>query len=262
MAFEWIDTIKDKWPSGIAANIDVTNIFAALYGGSFKSIAANFLRPAYYIRFSGQKDIALEFDGITMLRPSASANITTAPVEGGSYQSINKVRQPGQIMCSIIVNGFGLGGFDFRVLDYLANQAYGHGHAPQAILARIKLLLDTTNLYDIETPKETFVGYDLINTNYQVTHATGVSMLTIQLTFQEVLQRLSVTLSGNNVASSATKKPTEEQLSNAVKNTYPLESYPKNISVRKASALKNATDSNVHIDRMTAAIKQLVKGLH
>lgn len=259
--------ISDKLPSGIAANIDVTNIFAALYGGTFKSIAASFLRPAYYIRFSGQKDIALEFDGLTMLRPNASANITTAPVEGGSYQSINKVRQPGQVMCSIIVKGFGLGGFDFRLLDYLANQGYGHGLMPQAILAKIKILLDSTNLYDIETPKETFVGYDLINTNYQVTNSTGVSMLTIQLTFQEVLQRLSVTLSGSNVATSGTKTADKNQLTKAGNNVKkanpPSESFPlPPYHPRQVSALPKATGAGSDIiNNMNYLVSQLVAGL-
>jgi len=185
-------------PSGIAADIDVTKIFAALQGGTLKSIAVTAFRPAYYIRLSGEETIALKVDGIANLKSTGNATITKAPVEGGTYQSINKVRQPNQLVATVIINGFGLGNINFKFIDEAAAMITNSVVRPTDTLSRIKYMINATQLYDIETPKETFTGYDLVNYSYQVSNSTGVSMLTVQMTFEEVLQVMQVSLSSEN----------------------------------------------------------------
>lgn len=188
-------------PSGVAANIDVTHIFAALQGGTLKSVAANIFRPAYYIRLAGQRDIALEVNGVSELQNTGTAVVTTSPIEGGTYQVINKVKQPTQIICSVILNGFGLANFDFRILERAAGWLTDSVRTPPVeTLKRIKDMINSTSLYDIETPKETFRGYDLINYRYMTSNKTGVTMLTVQLTFQEIIQKLQVNLAGGTAS--------------------------------------------------------------
>ena len=176
-------------------SLNAANVFNALSGASVSSILNSTLGPSYVIR-SSDGETALEFSGMVSLAPAGRANITNAPVELGKYQSINKVREPNRIQCSIVVTGLsGYSGNLPNIFDLtLTSQS--------TALATIQNMLATANTYDIETPKETLESYDLTGWSYRVTAQSGVTMLTIMLDFQEVIQSMGVQLSG---AQSSTK---------------------------------------------------------
>lgn len=181
-------------------DLNTADIFNAIGGGSPLSIIDSVLHPQYVIRFSGTSDVALEFSGMASIQPSGRAQITNAPVEGGKYQSINKVKEPGVVRCEIIVSG--LTGFSGGIPDIFDLTFTSQSDA----LRTIKVMLETAGIYDIETPKETLESYDLIDHSYEVNSQHGVSMLRVYLYFQEVMQQMEVVLSG----AQANAKPTSD----------------------------------------------------
>lgn len=190
-------------------DLNTADIFNAIGGGSPLSIIDSALSPSYAIRYNGTGYVALEFSGLASIQPSGRAQITNAPIEGGQYQSINKVKEPSRVQCSIIINGLtGFNGSIPNIFDLtLASQS--------EVLRTIQVMLRTTGLYDIETPKETLVSYDLVDHAYEVNHQKGVTLLVVYLEFQEVMQQVDVILSG----AQSENKPTNDQISQGVTGT-------------------------------------------
>lgn len=176
-------------PNMSILNVNTNAIFSALGGASPLSIINSVLHPSYSIRKSGTAEIALEFSGLAAIQPSGSATITTAPVEQGKYQSINKVLRPGRVIAEIVIDGLtGFSGAVPNIFDLtLISQS--------ATLDTIKKMLVATALYDIDTPKDTYTGYDLIDYAYSVSSSRGVTMLVVHLVFQEALSVAEVSLS-------------------------------------------------------------------
>ncbi len=189
--------------------LNTADIFNAIGGGSPLSIIDSVLHPQYVIRDSKTGDVALEFSGMASIQPSGSAHITTAPVEGGAYQSINKVRNPSVIRCEIIITG--LTGFTGQMPNIFDLTLTSQSDA----LKTIKTMLETASTYDIETPKETFKSFDLVDHSYTVTSQTGVTMLIIYIDFQEVIQQMEVAVSN----SQADNKPVYDDVSQGVTGT-------------------------------------------
>lgn len=184
-------------------DLNTADIFNAIGGGSPLSIIDSVLHPQYVIRYNSTSFVALEFSGMASIQPGGRAQITNAPVEEGKYQSINKVREPSVVRCSIIING--LTGYSGAIPDIFSLTLTSQSETLRAI----QVMLSTAGLYDIETPKETMTGYDLVDYDYEVNSQRGVSMLTVYLTFQEVIQQMEVILSG----AQATKQLTNDKIS-------------------------------------------------
>lgn len=184
-------------------DLNTADIFNAIGGGSPLSIIDSVLHPQYVIRNSSDNSVALEFSGMASIQPGGRAQITNAPVEGGKYQSINKVKEPSIVRCAIIITGLtGYTGGIPNIFDLTFT-------SQSETLNTIKDMLAAANTYDIETPKETLQSYDLVDHSYEVNSQHGVSMLTVYLFFQEVMQQMEVVLSG----SQSTNKPTNDEIS-------------------------------------------------
>ncbi|HEE0108302.1 TPA: hypothetical protein R6W23_004428 [Citrobacter gillenii] len=183
-------------------SLNTADIFNAIGGGSPLSIIDSVLHPQYVIRYHDTSFIALEFSGLASIQPVGRAQITNAPVEDGKYQSINKVKEPSRVRCSIIVDGLtGFNGSIPNIFDLtLTSQS--------ETLRNIQVMLNTTGLYDIETPKETLESYDLVGHYYEVNSQKGITMLTIYLEFQEVMQQMEVIISG----AQSEDKPTDDKI--------------------------------------------------
>lgn len=170
-------------------SLNAANILNALDGGGITSILNSTLHPTYAI-LSTDGSTALEFSGMVSIAPSGRASATTAPVEGGTYQSINKVREPNRIQCAVVISGLtGYAGSIPNIFDLtLTSQS--------SVLSTIQTMLGSANTYDIETPKAMYESYDLVGWSYNVTSQTGVSLLTVHLEFQEIIDQMEVQLSG------------------------------------------------------------------
>lgn len=190
-------------------SLNTADIFNAIGGGSPLSIIDGVLHPQYVIRNSKTNAVALEFSGMASIQPGGRAQITNAPVENGKYQSINKVKEPSLVRCSIVIKGLtGLTGEIPNLFDLTFT-------SQSSTLETIKKMLESAITYDIETPKETLQSYDLVDHDYSVDSQHGVSLLVVYLTFQEVMQQMEVVLSG----SQSNSKPTNDAISQGITGT-------------------------------------------
>lgn len=169
------------------ASLNVVSVFNAIGGGSPLSILTSILKPSYVIRSEDGK-IKLPFDGMKSLNASGSANVVTAPVEKGKYQTINKVKEPNQLKCEILLDG--LTGFSGNIPN-IFNMTLT---SQNASLKMIQEMIGKAAIYNIETPKGNYDSYDLVNWSYQVSSQTGVTLLTVSLYFAEIMQQMEVTL--------------------------------------------------------------------
>lgn len=227
-------------------SLNTADIFNAIGGGSPLSIINSTLKPSYVIRQSGGGASAIEYSGMMSIEPSGRASITTAPVEAGKYQSINKVREPNRLRCSIVVSGLsGFSGNIPNIFDLtLTSQS--------STLATLKTMLATAAQYDIETPKETLEGYDLTDWSYKVTAQSGVTLLTIFLDFQEVIDQMEVQLSG----SQSNTKPTANDIASG---TTGVSSITKDGNA-KTSALDDLSKSWNNLKKATGQLTDQVTG--
>lgn len=188
-------------------DLNVSDIFNAIGGGSPLSIINGILHPQYVIRKHNSPTVALTFDGMLSIAPEGRATIVTAPIEKGKYSSINKVKQPNRIRCAVVLNG--LSGFTGSIPNIF--NLPSSGVAQSSTLDTIKSMLENAETYDIETPKETLESYDLVGHYYEVNSQKGVTLLTVYLEFQEVIDKGIVTLSG----AQSSAKPTSDSVSSS-----------------------------------------------
>lgn len=190
-------------------DINTSDIFNAIGGGSPLSIIDSVLHPSYSIRNNGSATIALEFSGMASIQPSAGANIVTAPIENGKYQSINKVARPGRVVCDVVISGLtGLTGSLPNIFDLTFT-------SQSDTLSTIKKMISSAALYDIDTPKDVYESYDLVDYSYSVNSKRGVTMLVVSLIFEEVRQQMDVQLSN----SQSQKQSTNDNIQNGVTGT-------------------------------------------
>lgn len=169
------------------ASLNAASIFNAIGGGSPLSIMTSILKPSYVIK-SEDGSVTLPFDGLKNITASGSANVVTAPVEKGKYQTLNKVKEPNQIKCEILLDG--LTGFSGNIPN-IFNMTLT---SQSASLKIIQEMIGKAAIYNIETPKGNYDSYDLVNWSYQVSSQTGVTLLTVSLYFTEIMQQMEVTL--------------------------------------------------------------------
>lgn len=168
-------------------SLNAASIFNAIGGGSPLSIMTSILKPSYVIKSADGK-IKLPFDGMKNINVSGSANVVTAPVEKGKYQSLNKVKEPNQIKCEVLLDG--LTGFSGNIPN-IFNMTLT---SQNASLKMIQEMIDKAAIYNIETPKGNYDSYDLVNWSYQVSSQTGVTLLSVSLYFTEIMQQMEVSL--------------------------------------------------------------------
>lgn len=226
-------------------SLNTADIFNAIGGGSPLSIINSTLHPSYVIRSTSGAS-AIEYSGMMALDAAGRASVTTAPVEGGKYQAINKVREPGRVRCSVVVSG--LTGFSGAMPDIFSLTLTSQS----SILATLKTMIATANTYDIETPKETLESYDLTDWSYRVTAQSGVTLLTIFLDFQEIIQQMEVALSGAQTGS----KPTSNEAAQGVTG---MSSVTKDASA-KTSALDDLSKSWNNLKKATGQLTSEVTG--
>lgn len=214
-------------------SLNATTLTNAITGGGLSSIISTILRPSYAI-LNSDGSTALEVSGVSVIQPSGTAVITTAPVEQGKYQSINKVKDPGRIRCDVVINGLsGFSGDIPNLFDFtLTSQS--------EVLSQIKTMLATAATYNIDTPKGTYESYDLTGYNYVVNATRGVTMLVVSLEFQEVQQVMSVTLSSPQ----SEQKATSDSVSNSVSGV-------------ASSATTEANTLQTSVDNMSKELKNL-----
>jgi hypothetical protein len=110
---------------------------------------------------------AINPDSIVAINPREERRIASHPVEKGQFASYNKVSAPMQ--CRLIMTCNGAGSM----------------HRDE-FLTQVRKMLDSIDLYDLVTPDVTYRNMNMVGLDYQRTSASGVQLLTVEATFQEV----------------------------------------------------------------------------
>ncbi|WP_063657583.1 hypothetical protein [Candidatus Arsenophonus triatominarum] len=194
-------------------DFNLADVLNSVSGGSPLSIIDSVLHPAYVIRKHGSAEVALNFSGMSVFQPTGKASIINAPIEKGRYQSINKIYQPTRITCQVVISG--LSGFSSVIPNLFDLTLISQNETLQTIGTMLK----TTDLYDIETPKGNYASFDLTDYSYRVSAQAGVTLLTVALIFQEVIQQMEVVL---NTPQSA-NKPTGDLVARSPYGTCPID---------------------------------------
>lgn len=106
-------------------------------------------------------------DSVIDFEYRAESKIPTYPVEGGSFQSYNKVPFPYDARMTVSCNGNG-------------------AQTRDEFLAACKALRESLDIAEIVTPDETYDSVNLVHYDYRREARQGVTLLLVQLWFQEV----------------------------------------------------------------------------
>ena len=73
----------------------------------------------------------------------------------------------------------------------------------QAFLASIDAVMNTTDLYDVVTPEQVYVGYNFTHRDFKRTADRGAGMIIIDVTFQEIRSSQAAAFSNTQQPGSA-----------------------------------------------------------
>lgn len=168
-----VPNLSSYIPNAIA--LAVTDLVAAAFG---------LLAPQWGIFLDGFP--ALEPDSYKSFDFRQDWQISDYPLEGGSFQTYNKVELP----------------FDIR----LRIASGGTGSARQLFLNDIEALSQSLELYDIVTPEKVYLSVNCSHVDLRRTSTNGVGMITADLWFTEIREKASVQFSNTQSPTDAGKQ--------------------------------------------------------
>ena len=246
----------------MAFSLNETTLLSAINSGNIFSIINSTLSPGYgvYLK-SGEK--ALSPTSFLGVEYGSDASVVSAPIEKGSYTSFNKVKRPSVIRVLFTLEGWtGYSGSIPNLTNFTLTSR-------SDMLEALDKMIDSADVYDIETPDTTYEDYDLIRYNYR-TSDRDVTLLTVEAIFQAVLQEAEVTLSSStsnqgqvdNGTCQAPNAVTEQANSTATKST--LEDVKKALTGLKNSlssaATKVATSVSTAVSDATSGVTSAING--
>ncbi|MCU5775128.1 hypothetical protein N5923_23280 [Erwiniaceae bacterium BAC15a-03b] len=263
-------------------SLNETTLLSAISSGNIFSIINSILSPSYGIYLkSGAKAISpSSFLGIEY---GTDSSVVSSPIEGGSYNSFNKVKRPSVIRVLFTLEGWtGQSGSIPNLTNFTLTSRTD-------MLGALDAMVNSAKTYDIETPDTTYEDYDLVRYNYR-TSSQEVTLLTVEAIFEAILQEAEVTLTSTNAANSptsnsttkATSAVTEKANSTASNSTLDdvkgaltglkdsvssaattvatsVTSAVSNVSSGATSAINGAATSA--INNLSSTVKELVAGL-
>ena len=208
-----LNILQGKWDvqyiKNAKATEDVNSKLASLR--SMAKTALNFLNGQPNIEEQNEWK-SLDFDSFIDIQEIQDTNITTSPIEGGSFRSVNKMRKPKQVKVTLAKAGIGYGIEDTlaEVKRLLPLARYGGQKVQQyginEIATNVSSLIlsgfqETTTSKSVQKPKNNMVmlfrivtpfdmidNLNLVKLDYTFKKDNGRNMLLMYLTFQEILQ--------------------------------------------------------------------------
>jgi hypothetical protein len=184
--------------------------------------------PAWGIYLNGA--IAIAADSILKVEYKASARISNAPQEKGSFQAYNKVQAP----------------YESRVQMTKG----GNESERAAFLDALEAAKQSQNLYDIVMPEKQFMNANITGYSLVRTARSGVTLLTVDLIFEEVRQAaapvFTATTGGESTATptiSNPKSPSGADSTNAGTKQPVIPTPAQTAPIRKALAPAAAAGS-------------------
>lgn len=180
-------------------SITESSLISAVTSGDVLSAISNMVKPGYSITFDTlTSDNPLSGSvGADVFTPTSwvgvdlvgEASVSSAPLEKGKYTSYNKVQRPRQI--SVIFTLEGWTGYSGKI----ANYTNGTTLSREKLLSTLETMRTNAYTYNVETPDTMYESFDLIRFNYTVKADNGVTLLTVNALFQEVLATAETSLS-------------------------------------------------------------------
>jgi hypothetical protein len=124
-----------------------------------------FFAPQWGIYLDGFP--VLTYDSQIGFNYSQDWKVSTYPVEQGSFQTYNKVQMPSEIRCRFSAGAGTLN--------------------RQEMLQSVDAVMSTTELYDVVTPENVFLGYNFTHRDYD-REAANVGLVVVDLWLTEVLE--------------------------------------------------------------------------
>lgn len=112
------------------------------------------------------KETICGFDGITDIKFSSNSNISDYTVQYGDFTSYNKVIRPSVIDITLIIEG------SFEKIA--------------SVLAVLENYKNSTELVDIQTPYSIYIGYNIVNLDYELTVQKGVGLFDCTIKARQV----------------------------------------------------------------------------
>lgn len=187
--------------------VPAINRNSAGYVGAALNIAAQLLPNNLF----GTKWAITDASGNLALVPDSFVNfeyknerkIPNYPVEGGSFSNYNKVAMPFDCRCVVTCSGNG-------------------SMSKQRFLAAIQNYLDSLILLTISTPDASYPNLNLVHVDYRREARQGVTLLLVQLWFQEI-----------RIAQKSTAPNTAEPSGSATVNTGQVSPVPPSAAQNK-----------------------------
>lgn len=191
----------------MAFSLNETTLLNAVSGGSLTSVLDSVLSPGYSITvasvdpnsmfnfaFAVGSEVFTPTSWIGFERMS-EASVSNAPIERGSYTSYNKVRRPGQIRLTFTLEGWtGYSGAIPNLTNFTTLSR-------EKLINLLDQMIASANTYTVETPDTTFSPCDLVHYDYQTREGRGVTLLTVNAYFQEVINTSESATTSNATSS-------------------------------------------------------------
>lgn len=171
-------------------SISLNSVLSAINSRSLLSFLSSTIYPTYGIYYAKDNKSALDFNSVIRFNHSGDSVISSAPVGAvdnvaGSYSSINKVTQPSKISMRIAVEGMtAFSGLIPRVPS--TNNLSLMTASRTDVINRLEEMKNSADIYNIETPDRVYANYDLINYDFVMSANSGITLLAVDLNFQEV----------------------------------------------------------------------------
>ncbi|RKS87340.1 hypothetical protein DES39_0561 [Orbus hercynius] len=201
-------------------SISLNSVLSAINSKSLLSFLSSTIYPSYGIYYASGDNAnrsAIDFNSVIKFDHSGEAVITSAPVASsdgvaGNYSSLNKVVQPSKITMRIAVEG--MTGFSGAIPRFPSTNNFSLNASSRSdVINKLEQMKNSATLYNIETPDRVYASYDLINYQFATSSSSGITLLMVDLTFQEVRTLFDIEKLINSVKKAATteaKTPEKE----------------------------------------------------
>ncbi|MFK2876886.1 phage baseplate protein [Rhodanobacter hydrolyticus] len=158
-----------------------SQVSAILLAGSSIADGISLITGAWATQWAiyatGTSNPAILPDSFAAIDFNGDSRVCDYPVEQGGFESYNKVMVPEELRIRLVCGGKNMGRDDF--------------------LATLRIMRYSTNLYDIATPDDFLPNMSLTRYDYVRSAQNGVTMLTVDAVFNEIMEAASPTYSSN-----------------------------------------------------------------
>jgi hypothetical protein len=173
--------------------------------------------------FAQSGDQLLDPDNVVSLEHRAEYRVADYPLEGGSFESYDKVQTP----------------FDMRI----AVSKGGSQTDRETFLTTCQALLESLAVYNIVTPERTYLNVNVVGIGMTRNATTGAGMATVELVLREVRQAAKAAYSRTETAS------TDQPLAAAPATTAPPVSAAQG-TTRRPAAVRKVNQGSVQPKRV------------